>query len=199
MCVGMWLVLRDTPPNEIERWREGAEGERKTAKALATLERCGWHIEHDVQCRYGNYDHIAVGPAGIYLIETKNLSGAVELQDGVPHLRRRFYQRVDALDTVKPRALSAAAHLKQDLERHLDRRVGWVQAIVAIWSDFPEGIVENGRCVFVHGPRLHAHLYGQPHRLDRDEVDRIAVAFAKIARHVRPEESGTLSAPSASH
>jgi len=37
--LGAWLVMRDAPPRYIETWRDGAEGERKTAKALRPLER----------------------------------------------------------------------------------------------------------------------------------------------------------------
>src|SRR5207248_4840835 len=69
----MWGAIRETPPRYIENWREGANGERKTARALRPLERKGWTVCHDIQRRYGNYDHVAVGPSGVYLLETKNL------------------------------------------------------------------------------------------------------------------------------
>ncbi|HUB36190.1 MAG TPA: nuclease-related domain-containing protein, partial [Solirubrobacteraceae bacterium] len=58
-------------------WGLGAEGERRTERALRPLVRSGWSIVHDVEARYGNYDHIAVGPAGVFLLETKNLRGIV--------------------------------------------------------------------------------------------------------------------------
>lgn len=69
--VSAWVELRDTPPSYIENWRDGAEGERKTEKALRPLERAGWRIVHDVENGYGNYDHIAVARAGVFLLETK--------------------------------------------------------------------------------------------------------------------------------
>src|SRR5674476_213677 len=64
---GAWLVMRDEPPAYIEHWNEGAEGERKTAKALKPLQRSGLRVVHDLQARYGNYDHVAVGRAGVFL------------------------------------------------------------------------------------------------------------------------------------
>ena len=165
--VGAWIAFRETPPSYVENWHDGAEGERKTEKALEPLERSGWHIVHDVQARYGNYDHIAVGPAGVFLLETKNLGGIVELRDGVPHLRRRLDPEADTrLDRIRPRALAAAAHLKEDIERRTGHRT-WVQAVVVFWSEFPEGLVDDGRCIFVHGPRLHALMQGRPNRLSR--------------------------------
>ena len=89
VLVGVWLLLRDSPPRYVEQWQDGAEGERKTAKALRSLERRGWTVVHDIQQRYGNYDHIAVGPNGVYLLDSKNLQGIVEIKNGMPHLNRR--------------------------------------------------------------------------------------------------------------
>jgi hypothetical protein len=185
---GIWLVFRETPPAYIENWHEGAEGERKTEKALAPLTRSGWRIVHDVQARYGNYDHIAVSPAGLFLLETKNLAGIVELQDGVPHLRRRLDpDAVARLDRIRPRALAAAANLKEDIQRRTGQRT-WVQAVVVFWSDFPEGLVDDGRCIFVHGPRLHALMHGRPNQLNPQYVDEIATALAHIAESAAPVE-----------
>jgi hypothetical protein len=178
-----WLVVRDEPPAYIEHWAEGAEGERKTAKALSPLERAGLHVVHDVQSRYGNYDHIAVGRAGVFLLETKNPKGTVELRHGVPHVRRRLDADADNReDRIRPRALSAAIRLKQDVERRTGHRI-WVQAVVVFWSDFPEGLVDDGQCVFIHGPQLRAWIQNLPNRLDQLKAEQIAAAIAHIADH----------------
>lgn len=179
---GAWIAVRESPPSYIEHWLEGAEGERKTEKALAPLERHGWRIVHDVQARYGNYDHIAVGPAGTFLIETKNPNGIVELHDGVPYVRRRHDPDATARwEHVRPRALKAAVQLKEDLQRH-GGRPAWVQAVVVFWDEFPAGLIDDGKCIFVHGPRLHALLHGQASRLSENEVAQIAAAVEEIAR-----------------
>lgn len=191
VVTGIWIMFRETPPAYIENWHDGAEGERNTEKALAPLTRTGWRIVHDVQARYGNYDHIAIGPAGIFLLETKNPSGIVELQDGVPHLRRRLDPDADTpLDRIRPRALAAAANLKEDIQRRTGQRT-WVQAVVVFWSDFPEGLIDDGRCIFVHGPRLHAFMYGRPTRLDSQDAEKIATAIAHIAESDPAENAGT--------
>jgi hypothetical protein len=88
--LGVWMVMRDSPPAYIENWQVGAEGERKTAKALARLDGRRWLVVHDVECARGNYDHIAVSRASVFLLETKNLNGTVEMRDGMPCLRRRL-------------------------------------------------------------------------------------------------------------
>jgi nuclease-like protein len=191
VLLGAWITVRESPPAYIENWHDGAEGERKTEKALAPLTRSGWTIVHDVQARYGNYDHIAVGPAGIFMLETKNPGGIVELRDGIPHLRRRLDPDADTrLDRIRPRALTSAANLKEDIQRRTGQRT-WVQAVVVLWSDFPEGLIDDGRCIFVHGPRLHALLHGRPNRLNPQDVATIAVAIADIAERDPAEHTVT--------
>lgn len=180
-ALALWIAFRDAPPSYVEHWREGAEGERKTEKAVKPLERAGWRIVHDVQERYGNYDHVAVGRAGVFLLETKNLMGVVDLRNGVPHLRRRLDPEADTrCERIRPRALSAAARLKEDIERRTGRRT-WVQAVVVLWSDFPQGLVDDGRCVFVHGSRLRAWMQNRPDRLGDVDVGEIAASIADDA------------------
>ncbi len=62
-------------------WRVGAEGERKTASYLAGLEEGGFIVRHDrrVPGYGGNVDHIAIGPTGVWVIETKSYRGGVEV------------------------------------------------------------------------------------------------------------------------
>ena len=69
-------------------WEAGAEGERLTAKALAALP-AGWVVLHDVHWPgrpLANLDHIAVGPGGVVIIDSKNWTGKVQVRDGT--LRR---------------------------------------------------------------------------------------------------------------
>src|SRR5207247_2274258 len=50
-----------------------AAGEQQTAAVLGRL-GAGWHSIHDVPQSRGNWDHICVGPAGVFLLETKDVS-----------------------------------------------------------------------------------------------------------------------------
>lgn len=179
--MAVWLTMRDSPPAYVENWGTGAEGERRTAKALRPLERAGWQVVHDVAARYGNYDHVVVGPAGVFMLDSKNLRGIVEMRDGVPHLLRRMDPDADTrLASIAARARSAAAQLSKEIQQHAGARV-WVQAAIVFWSDFPEGVVEDERCVFMHGTKLLAWLQQRPQRMGDADVTRIAAAVAGIA------------------
>ncbi len=185
VAVGVWLTMRDSPPRYVENWHDGAEGERKTEKALRKLEKTGLRVVHDVQARYGNYDHVAVGASGVFLLESKNLSGIVEMRDGVPCLRRRLDpEALTRCDRMRPRALAGAASLCEDIQRETGCRM-WVQAVVVFWNDFPEELVDDGRCVFVQGSELRAWMEDRRSVLDEARQAEILAAIERIAERVR--------------
>lgn len=184
----LWIAFREMPPFYIEHWREGFEGERRTEGALRRLERAGWRVVHDVKSPLGNYDHIAVSHAGVFLLETKNLQGTVELRNGVPYLRRRLDPEDDKpWRSIRGNTLASAAYLHNDIERRTGHGQ-WVQAVVVFWSDFPAGLVEDDRCVFIHGPRLREWLQDRPGRLSQTEAEGTAACIASIAREAAAQE-----------
>jgi hypothetical protein len=71
-----WL-LRFRPSPATVAWRHGAEGERRTARLLAPLERHGYQVFHDlaVPGSPANVDHVVVGPTGVYVIDSKRYRG----------------------------------------------------------------------------------------------------------------------------
>lgn len=185
----LWIAFREMPPRYVETWREGAEGERMAEKTLRPLERSGWQVVHDVQNGHGNYDHVAVGPAGVYLLDSKNLQGVVEIKEGVPHLARRHDPDSQAIfGRIRPHALSGAARLKREIEERTGHRT-WVQAVVVFWSEFPEGLVEDSKCVFVEGSRLCDWLQSRPDRLAPADIEEIAGGLASIAEDIAPSRS----------
>src|SRR5438309_4294907 len=70
--MGGWMTMRDSPPPHIANWQTGAEGARKTQRAPQRLESSRWLVAHDIECRRGNYDHIVVGRAGVFMLDSKN-------------------------------------------------------------------------------------------------------------------------------
>ena len=68
-----------TTPQHIDAWRSGAVGEREVGARLDKLRTVGVVTLHDrrVPGRRTNIDHIAVSPAGVFVIDTKNVAGKV--------------------------------------------------------------------------------------------------------------------------
>jgi len=59
-------------------WAVGAAGEREVGRRLERLTRSGWHILHSVPIgnRGSDIDHLLIGPAGVFCVNTKNHSNA---------------------------------------------------------------------------------------------------------------------------
>ena len=60
----------------------GADAERWTAEALDKLDPRQWKVFHDVPVRWGNVDHVAVGPGRVYAIETKWTTAKGRFREG---------------------------------------------------------------------------------------------------------------------
>jgi nuclease-like protein len=68
-------------PTEAVRWRSHAAAERRTAATLAPLESAGYVVLHDrtVPGVLPNIDHIAIGPGGVFVIETRHQQGPLAI------------------------------------------------------------------------------------------------------------------------
>ena len=188
---GVLMTMRESPPSYIENRRIGAEGERKTEKVLKKLERSRWLVVHDVACARGNYDHIVVGPGGVFLADTKNLQGIVYMRDGEPHLRRRSDPEADkSCGWIRSGALAGAASLHGELQRRAGR-APWLQAVVVLWSEFDEGLHEDERCVFVHGSRLGEWIISRPDTLDQATKEELGTEIQAMAAEVGSDDSSS--------
>ncbi len=61
-------------PERIGRLRFGLEGERAVGQMLECLRDKGYRVFHDIPGPGFNIDHVLVGPAGVFTIETKTKS-----------------------------------------------------------------------------------------------------------------------------
>jgi hypothetical protein len=75
------LGLRFRPSPDVVAWRRGAAGEQRTARLLGPLERQGWVVLHDlaVPGSAANIDHLAIGPGGVFVIDSKQYRGRLQL------------------------------------------------------------------------------------------------------------------------
>jgi Nuclease-related domain len=73
--------LRFRPSSDAVAWRRGAMGERRTARLLAGLEPYGWTVLHDLAIpgSRANIDHLAIGPGGVFVIDSKQYRGRLQL------------------------------------------------------------------------------------------------------------------------
>jgi hypothetical protein len=70
VSVAVWLLYR----HRIDRLQLGIEGETEVAQFLDELRTHGYYVFHSIQCDGFDLDHALIGPAGVFVIETKTVS-----------------------------------------------------------------------------------------------------------------------------
>jgi hypothetical protein len=152
----------------LERWGRGATGEENIGRLLGGLGD-GWFALHDIDTGRGNIDHVVVGPAGLFTIETKSHRGRI------------------CVDRIAPGMLKQAYAQRKWLERVSGHEVEACLVFSAAYLDRP---VSRRRGVLVLPGRLLAgHLARREHVLQPEEVAGI---------HARLEQAtagSRLSAP----
>jgi hypothetical protein len=177
-AAAMVLILLNSPPAHIERWRQGAEGERATERALRPLTGKQWVLINDLDTGHGNIDHVLIGPAGVFLLETKNLGGIITVEHGV--LCVRWHE--DPSDgyennRLAARVRGAAAMLAERLRAQGDGY--WVQPLVVLWGAFDQRSIESDRVAWVRGKDLANVLAQRPITLDEVQISQAAAALRR--------------------
>lgn len=173
-------------PSGITAWGTGATGEERVGPLLETLEERGWYILHDrrVPGARENIDHIAIGPAGVVVVETKNYRGDVRMRDGVLRVGGR---RVGFFAQVERQIIAVARALESDQ----------VTGVVTILrGDFPlRSRPETGRIRVVPLHELLLAVSTAPHVLSRADIERL-VRLAEsrlVPAAVEPSDEGPTS------
>ena len=112
----IWMIVLTRLPPDALSWDKGARGERMTADDLAPLLERGFVLLHDRQIpgSQANIDHIAVGPTGMFVIETKHLSGKVEVIQDKLFVSGRL--RSNYIDETYREAYAAQVAVRELLE-----------------------------------------------------------------------------------
>ena len=113
--LGTLIAALAGEPHDVYAWKQGAQGEAATARALDRhLRRSNVVVLHDRRIPgrgRANIDHIAIGPGGITVIDTKSTRGQGQIRT-VGLVNRREHLLVNGRD--RSSQLDA-------LERQLDR------------------------------------------------------------------------------
>jgi hypothetical protein len=173
-CYVFWLTVRDAVPTHIERWLDGAQGEKWTEKRLRPLERDGWVVAHDLEAKFGNVDHFVVGPAGVFLLDSKNWFGVVSVADGVATVTPRDNPDAAWSWPRLPGAMKRASFQNKEAIEHLTGVRVFVHPVVVIWAPFEQEHVLSNGVNYVAGDFLETWLRSLPTRLDTSRVNQVS-------------------------
>ena len=148
----------------------GAIGEEQTGEALERLDE-SWWVEHDIPHGRGNYDHVVIGPPGVFLLDTKRLSRPAAVRNDELRAGGMRYSGIGFR--------RAAVTMAEALSAMLGTRP-WVQSVVVVWGKLVHETREEGRVIYVHGENLVSWLQTQPKRLTRERCDVLAAAVGRL-------------------
>jgi hypothetical protein len=171
-------------------WEAGAAGERATGAVLAGLDPSLWSVLHDVRWpgrSRANIDHIAIGPGGVFVIDSKHWSGTVAVKDGV--LRQNGYSREKEVVGAAEAAIAVLEH-KPDVP---------VQPVICLVRDEPfSGWVRD--VMLCSTANLTTMLTTRPPALSPDDVRRVSDQLRKVLQTVGapsgPSSRSTTARPS---
>jgi hypothetical protein len=160
--------LRFRPSAEAVAWRRGAAGERRTARLLGPLERHGWAVLHDlaVPRSRANIDHLVIGPGGVFVIDSKQYRGRLQL-DPSGRLWHGRYPLTPTLQAVSFEADQAARVLP-------DPGMAVVPIVAVHGAQVPWGKVVVGGVPVVSARRLPTMLRQLPAVLGPERVSGLA-------------------------
>jgi len=138
--LGALVSLRWSPPPHVQNWELGAFGEQATAKELRSLETRGWVVLHDLANGSANFDHVAIGPPGIFCINSKWSGYDLHVTPEGTLVGRHRYDPELTMDVSAHvrRAKREAVALQRKIVERCGERV-WVTPVVAWWGEVEGG------------------------------------------------------------
>jgi hypothetical protein len=163
---GWGLRFRSSP--DAVAWRRGSVGERRTARLLGPLERHGWAVLHDlaVPRSRANIDHLVIGPGGVFVIDSKQYRGRLQL-DPTGRLWHGRYPLAPTLRAVSFEADQAAQVLP-------DPGMAVVPIVAVHGAQIPWGKVVTQGVPVVAARRLPSMLRQLPGVLGPERVAWLA-------------------------
>ncbi len=165
LLASMFVISRYVLPL-VERRDRGARGEEHVGELLDGLAEESWRVIHDASLGHGNVDHIAIGPAGIFTVETKSHPGPVHV--------RRMHGAIIAQAQAQAKAMARVTGLE-------------VQPLVVFsraWVDRPMARRKGVRVVPAR--MLLGFLAKQPTTLTRGQVES---AHEQVARALQEHQA----------
>ncbi len=149
-------------------YEKGADGEEATAACLALLPKDQFTVFHDVRWpgrRYANIDHVVVGPGGVFVIDSKNWSGRIKVDNGV--LRQNGRQRETTVAGAAEAALAVARLVTVVDVNHVmpvlcfvrdEKLAGWSRDVMVCSTGNIGELLTTRRVVLSAADRLEASM-----------------------------------------
>lgn len=144
----------------------GARGEERVASLLSALPET-YHVFHDFVADGAHVDHVVVGPAGVFSIETKNWQGKVTIDDGLILVDSHVPDRSPLKQTIR----------EADAVGRSLAKLGWNGTVTPVLCFASDTFIENSRQVggafVVNASELAFWLNARGTQLPPGELSRL--------------------------
>jgi hypothetical protein len=183
-----WRITRFIP--KMRALRLGAEGEKAVGQYLERLRAKGYDVFHDLVAPGFNVDHVLIGPAGVFTVETKTWSKPARGEARISFDGEQLVAgslTPDRNPVIQARA--QASWLKNLLLESTGRKFD-VMPVVLFPGWFIEQSASSRREIWVLEPKaLPAFLEQEQMRLERDDASLAAFHLSRFIRSVERDRA----------
>jgi nuclease-like protein len=147
LLVSMFTISRYVLPL-VDRRDRGARAEEHVGGLLDELPRRDWRVIHDASLGRGNIDHVLIGRAGVFTVETKSHPGPVRVGRvhgetlRQAHAQRKAIERVTGR-TAEPLLVFSRAWVDRPLTRRKGVRVLPAGMLLSFLAKQPRTLVPS--------------------------------------------------------
>jgi Nuclease-related domain len=184
--IGGWAAQLSSGPQHERAWSRGAQGEEENARRFQRLlANKGVELLHDRGWpgRQANIDHIAIGPGGVTVIDSKKLSGKIKVDWRGDLFKEREYDLY--VGRRKRTNLVEGIEAQVELVRSVLVAEGLADVSVrgALCMADTEGLPLlrqlSLRDIVINGPRHVAKLAARPGPLSLETVKQVTAVLAR--------------------
>ncbi len=179
-----WKVWRTLP--KLRQLRQAAEGEKVVGQFLERLRGNGYQVFHDIVGEGFNLDHILIGPAGVFTVETKTLSKPSRGDARIVYDGERITADGFELDRNPVIQAKAQARWLYGLLKESTGKSFAIRPIVVFPGWYVEYAPGAGRDIWVLEPKaLPSYLAKEPAALTSEDI---RLASYHLSRFIRQSE-----------
>lgn len=181
VCYAAWRIYSSRA--RFRNLRQALEGERAVGQYLERLREGGYQVFHDVVGSGFNIDHVLIGPAGVFTVETKTWSkprkgNARVVFDGIALKVGGFEPDRDPVAQAKAQAGWMKTMLFESTGRRFD-----VRPVIVFPGWFVENAAGSFKDLWVLEPKaLPTFLNNAEQRLEREAVKLASFHLSRLIR-----------------
>lgn len=183
LIMAKWAYRQlDILEKKRDELRRGARGEAAVAFILANFPD-SYCVVNDLTTKFGNIDHVVVGPNGVFALDTKSWRGTISpdgngklllngrpSEEGKTHVKAFVRRVMEVRDKLKA--------LAPEFDPYIQAMFVFTSAFVAAdWG-------KTGSVHCMRDDQIYDYIVEskRPNKLKKEEITKLAGAFAALAR-----------------